>query len=93
MLKKLKKDSVKENFDFNLIYPTTHDAVQHILRPNYLNENKFVEKSFFYKEKDFIFQNQNSSLSTYKNEDDYYSQMDLDESLMSVDEMDEFTSI
>ena len=72
---------------------TTHPAVHHLLFPNYLEKNKIEEKSFFYKEKDFVFQNQNSSMSSYKNEDDYYSQMDLDESLMSVDEMDEFTSI
>lgn len=90
MLKKLKKDSIREKFDFNLIYPTTHDAVEHIVKPN-MSEHKVSKqmkiKTSSLNEKGF-FQDRNSI------DDDYYSEMDLDESLMSVDEnMDMFTSI
>lgn len=91
MLKKLKKDSIKESFDFNLIYPTTHDAIEHILSLNVL-ENEISKdskiKPFSFREKSF------SSMASNKSEDDYFSEMDIDGSFMSVDEnMDIFTSI
>ena len=48
VLKKFKKETFRENFDFNLIYPTTVDAVHHLFKPScFMANNTRPEPSRF----------------------------------------------
>ena len=95
ILKKLKKEAFRKDFDFDLIYPTTVDAVHHIhLKSAHTPKPSVPPVLFFSQDNDSRNENMFPSISPEQQQaydieeddlDDDYTKMDLDEISNDID--------